>query len=157
MSGGRFDYNQNLIRDIAEDLETIVEHNDCTREQLHNELGDGFGNFRDFCIDWQNPDDPYWYGGLFKWYDGCKTREEVEAHNQEKVFGYPKEVIDRFAEAVVVLKMAYAYVQRIDWFLSGDDCEESFLKRLKSELSAIRGKPKFPKTKGGENGGVKGE
>jgi len=36
-----------------------------------------------------------------------------------------------------VLKVASVYAQRIDWLLSGDDGEESFLKRLKEELGQL--------------------
>jgi len=35
-----------------------------------------------------------------------------------------------------VLRKAAIYAQRIDWLLSGDDGEESFLERLKEELDA---------------------
>jgi hypothetical protein len=36
-----------------------------------------------------------------------------------------------------VLRVAAVYAQRIDWLLSGDDGEESFLKRLKEELGQL--------------------
>ena len=51
---------------------------------------------------------------------------------------YPKEIQDRFKEAIKHLKLAHIYAQRIDWFLSGDDGEESFLTRLKEELDEIK-------------------
>ena len=35
------------------------------------------------------------------------------------------------------LKMAHTMVQRIDWFLSGDDGEDSFYRRLQTDLSEI--------------------
>lgn len=59
--------------------------------------------------------------------------------NQEQKFydTYPPEIQEKFREAVRVLKTAYVYAQRIDWFLSGDDSEESFLKRLKEELNQL--------------------
>jgi len=43
-------------------------------------------------------------------------------------------VIEKFKEAVEALKKAYTYAHRIDWLLSGDDVEESFLRKLKEEL-----------------------
>lgn len=49
---------------------------------------------------------------------------------------YPDEIQEKFAEAIKVLKTAYIYAKRIDWFLSGDDSEENFLKRLEEELKA---------------------
>jgi hypothetical protein len=47
---------------------------------------------------------------------------------------YNKEVIEKFQEAVKILKTGEIYAQRIDWLLSGDDGEESFLRRLKEDL-----------------------
>lgn len=45
-------------------------------------------------------------------------------------YKYPDEVIDKLKEAVKVLRMAEIYAHRIDWVLSGDDGEETFLRRL---------------------------
>lgn len=42
-------------------------------------------------------------------------------------------------EGVEALKKAYIYAHRIDWFLSGDDGEDSFLRRLNEELKTLRG------------------
>jgi len=51
--------------------------------------------------------------------------------------GYPKEVLDKFREAVKVLRTAQVYAQRIDYLVCGDDGEESFLKRLEKELKDV--------------------
>jgi hypothetical protein len=40
-------------------------------------------------------------------------------------------------EAVKQLRIAAIYAQRVDWFLSGDDGEESFIERLNEELNEI--------------------
>lgn len=40
-------------------------------------------------------------------------------------------------EAVKALRVAQVYAQRVDWLLSGDDGEESFLRRLEEELKKI--------------------
>jgi hypothetical protein len=40
-------------------------------------------------------------------------------------------------EGIEVLKRAQIYAQRIDWLLSGDDGEESFLKRLEKDLNEL--------------------
>lgn len=40
-------------------------------------------------------------------------------------------------EAISLLKKAYIYTQRLDWYYSGDDSEESLKKRLKEELDEI--------------------
>ena len=36
------------------------------------------------------------------------------------------------------LKEAYVYAQRIDWLLSGDDGEETFIERLKEDLDKLK-------------------
>ena len=37
-----------------------------------------------------------------------------------------------------LLKKATIYAQRIDWLVSGDDGEESFLSRLKEDLEQLK-------------------
>ena len=39
-----------------------------------------------------------------------------------------------FKQGILFLEIAYIYAQRIDWYLSGDDGKEQFIKRLKEEL-----------------------
>lgn len=59
-------------------------------------------------------------------------------------FGYPKatnfspNTIQEFKNACRALRVAEVYAQRIDWLLSGDDGEDSFHRRLKEDLNAIR-------------------
>lgn len=43
----------------------------------------------------------------------------------------------KFKETIVMLKKSEAMVQRIDWFVSGDDGEETFHRRWAEELSKI--------------------
>lgn len=50
---------------------------------------------------------------------------------------YSRETMREFDKAVELLKQAYVYVQRIDWLVSGDDGEDSFHSRLKSELAKL--------------------
>ena len=40
-------------------------------------------------------------------------------------------------EGIEILKKAQIYAHRIDWLLSGDDGEESFLKRLEEDLNEL--------------------
>ena len=47
---------------------------------------------------------------------------------------YPKEIIEKYKEAVITLRIAEKMVQRVDYLESGDDGEESFLERWKEEL-----------------------
>jgi hypothetical protein len=51
---------------------------------------------------------------------------------------YPDEIIDKFKEAVKIIRTAQIYAQRIDWLMAGDDGEESFLKRLQEDLEELK-------------------
>lgn len=48
--------------------------------------------------------------------------------------GYPPEIIDKFKEAIHTLKRGREMAQRVDWLVSGDDGEESFLRRWEEEV-----------------------
>ena len=50
---------------------------------------------------------------------------------------YSPETIEEFEWAMVILKVAYVYAQRIDWLLSGDDGEDSFHIRLQAQLKEL--------------------
>ena len=78
-----------------------------------------------------------------------KTPEEIknDCHNDEWYkkypedlfhYKYPDEVIEKMKEGIEVLKRAQIYAQRIDWLLSGDDGEESFLRRLEEDLNELK-------------------
>jgi hypothetical protein len=54
--------------------------------------------------------------------------------NERYYAEYSPEVLKEFKIAVLLLTKAAIYAQRIDWYLSGDDGEESFLRRLDQEL-----------------------
>jgi hypothetical protein len=56
-------------------------------------------------------------------------------------YEYPPEVIEKFKEGLKILIQAEVYAQRIDWLVSGDDGEESFLRRLESDLKQVENKP----------------
>lgn len=64
--------------------------------------------------------------------------------DDQDCYGYPiareysPEVIAEFKRAVEALRVAYVYAQRVDWLVSGDDSEESFLRRLAEDLSLPR-------------------
>ena len=66
----------------------------------------------------QKPDDEYYYG-------------------EDKYPTYPKQIQDIFKDAIKYLKLAEIYAQRIDYFLSGDDGEENFIKRLEEEINNV--------------------
>ena len=106
MSGGYFDYKQWHINQIADDVEKLIERNG--REKTRDELKE-----------------EGWLGD--DWYK--KYPEDLWYYK------YPDEVIEKFKEGLIILRQAAVYAQRIDWLVSGDDGEESFLERLEKELS----------------------
>lgn len=55
---------------------------------------------------------------------------------------YERKTIDIMKRAVYVLRMAYIYAKRVDWMLSGDDGEESMVKRLEEDMKDL--KTKYP-------------
>lgn len=65
-----------------------------------------------------------------------KIKEELK--KSEIFIGtYSYEVEEKMKEAMKQLRIAYVYAQRIDWFLSGDDDEKNFIKRLDEDLKDI--------------------
>lgn len=93
---------------MIESIESLVENNG--RAKTKKELKDE---------GWRDPD---WY---------TKYPEDLYHYK------YPDEVIEKFKEGILLLKKAQVYAQRIDWLISGDDGEETFLKRLKEDLEKI--------------------
>ena len=77
-----------------------------------------------------------------------KLREDVDDPYRKEFYDeYPEdkyepteseEVQEKMREAVKALKVAHIYAQRVDWYLSGDDGEESFLSRLEQELKDVK-------------------
>jgi hypothetical protein len=109
MSGGRFDYDQYKIGYIAEAIEGEIEKNG--REKTREELKEE---------SWRSSD---WY----------------EKYPEDKFhYKYSDNVIEEFKNAVKYLKIAEIYAQRVDWLLSADDSEESFIRRLKEELDKLK-------------------
>lgn len=69
-----------------------------------------------------------------------KKREHKESWEDDYHIEYEPEVITKFKEGLECLKRAHIYAHRIDWLLSGDDGEETFLERLESDLSKLNPK-----------------
>ena len=68
-------------------------------------------------------------------------------HTEDWVIKYPEDrfyptytpkTVKEFEKAIKILKLAEIYAQRIDWFLSGDDGEDSFHERLNEEIRKIK-------------------
>ena len=108
MSGGHWDYLQYRLIDVSYDIEKLVEKNG--QPKSAEELKEN--SWRD--DDWYNkyPEDKFHYK-------------------------YPEEVIEEFKKGVDIIKLAQIYMQRMDWLLSGDDGEESFISRLKQDKEKL--------------------
>lgn len=64
--------------------------------------------------------------------------EEVNEYGDKKGSFFSSETINEFQTALELLRVSYAYVQRIDWLVSGDNGEDSFHRRLKDELEKLK-------------------
>ena len=111
MSGGTFDYNQRRIRYIADDIEQEIAKSGKpkTPRELKEESG------------WRDNDE---------WYK--KYPEDLNHHKLRD------EILEEFKNAYEILRKAEIYAQRVDWYLAGDDGEDSFLERLKSDLELLK-------------------
>ena len=109
MSGGRFEYKQYEIGNIA--------------DYVHNEICKSGKPKPEHEI----KDTKRWSGD--DWYE--KYPEDLN-HYQ-----YPDEVIEELKKGYWILRQASIYAQRIDWLLSGDDGDESFIRRLNDELRQL--------------------
>ena len=107
MSGGRWDYLQYRFTDVAEDIKNLVERNG--KRKTEDEIKH----------DWK---DSGWYENF----------PDDLFHNK-----YSDEVIEELKNGYEIISKAQVYMKRIDWLLSGDDGEENFLKRIKSDLDKI--------------------
>ena len=66
------------------------------------------------------------------------NEEWYNEHPEDRFYTtYSPQVQEVMRTAVKKLKEAAIYAQRIDWFLSGDDGEESLIKRLSKDLKKL--------------------
>lgn len=77
-------------------------------------------------------------GGMFE-YDQYRINDMIDEIKKE--MQNPSDYIEdkelfilTCKEAIKSLKIAFVFAHRIDWFLSGDDGEDSFYKRLREDL-----------------------
>jgi len=69
-----------------------------------------------------------------KWFD----KEYLEKYPEDRFeHVYREDVQQIFKDGIKALKIAEIYAQRIDWYLSGDDGEDSLISRLKDDLSKL--------------------
>jgi len=68
----------------------------------------------------------------------CEQSDYYEKYTEEKFnYTYQPKVQEKLREAIKALETANIYAQCVDWLLSGDDGEETFLERLENELKEI--------------------
>jgi hypothetical protein len=109
MSGGTFDYNQRRIREIANRVEYEIAVSGTPKTE--RELKEE---------SWRNDD---WY----------KKYPEDLNH-----YALRDEIMAEFKKGYEILRKAEIYAQRMDWYLAGDDGEDSFLERLREDLEILR-------------------
>ena len=108
MSGGHWEYVQYRFTDVYEDVEGIIAKNG--KPKTKEELKEEH------------------------WKDAAWYEKYPEDRNH---YEYSEEHIKIFKEAIYTIRKAQIYVQRLDWMLSGDDSEETFLERLESDLKKL--------------------
>lgn len=63
---------------------------------------------------------------------------EKNEWGEDKGHHFHDAVIEEFAIAVRTLRRSAVYAHRVDYLLSGDDGEDSFLQRLAEDLEALK-------------------
>jgi len=64
------------------------------------------------------------------------TEMEHILSNPEK-FALTEYASGKIADAIKNIKIAQIYIQRVDWYICGDDGEEAFKTRLEKDLSNV--------------------
>jgi len=76
--------------------------------------------------------------------EDLERRIEKAKNKEEGDFGYsyeePDSVIEKLEEILYNIKRAAIMAQRADWYLSGDDGEDSFFRRLEEDLEELHSK-----------------
>ena len=100
-------------------------------------MSGGFFNYKQWGID-QIAEDLESYIGK------CERKEEKDWGYKDEngkyipyVYEESEEVLNEFRKGLKILRQAFVYAKRIDYLLSGDDGDESFLEHLKQELEAL--------------------
>lgn len=115
MSGDHFESNYVYhIEDIADRIEDYL---------YGHELDDC--EVRDFIHDCTDNDEAVEYAIIHR-------------HTMPNRNGYRFQTLQQMKRAVKTLRKAAVYAQRIDWLLSGEDSEESFMARLIPDLKAVK-------------------
>lgn len=70
----------------------------------------------------------------YQWQEAIKRIEHITEENHSEL---RLDVIEEFKKGLRIIKEAQIYLERIDCLLSDDDGEDSFLKKLKSDLEQL--------------------
>ena len=71
--------------------------------------------------------------------NGKKKEGFIESSwESEYHYKYPPAVIAEFKKGLYILRKAHIYAHRIDWLVSGDDGEKSFISRLHEDLEKLK-------------------
>ena len=73
-------------------------------------------------------------GGHFQYQQHRIEDIAVEIDEMIRENNYPPEILAKFREAAHTLRQAAEMAQRVDWLVSGDDGEESFMRRWHKEV-----------------------
>ena len=100
-------------------------------------MSGGFFDYKEWHIN-QIADD------VESYIDKCDRKEEKDWGYKDEngkyipyVYEESEEVLNEFRKGLKILRQAFVYAKRIDYLLSGDDGDESFLEHLKQELEAL--------------------
>jgi hypothetical protein len=63
--------------------------------------------------------------------------EELDEWGNTKGYHFTEDTMAEFKKALVIIRQAQVYAQRIDWLVSGDDGEDNFHRRLKHDLETL--------------------
>lgn len=113
MSGGHFDFNYYHFDYIAEDIDEYINGHELDEDDVERYI-------RDHDLD-----------------DSEKEYVRINKHTIPNCCGYKDEVVEKMKEGLAVIRKAYIYAKRIDYLLSGDDGEASFLQRLQKDLDKL--------------------
>ena len=92
----------------------------------------------DFGTGIYNPNGLFSDGWVFSLYNVLEILEDYyESQALVTSDDYKDEVVEKMKEGLDVIRKAYVYAQRIDYLLSGDDGEKSFLNRLQKDLDKL--------------------
>lgn len=112
MSGGHFDYKEYAIVDIIDSIDEYINGSYIEDEDL------------EYVLDHT--------------YNGEEAVYIQENHhtlpNRDK---YSEETLVEMRKGLKILRKAYIYAHRMDWLLAGDDDEDDFRIKLKSDLEVL--------------------